>query len=120
MTPEITELQAAAERLKSYSGMYDVESIVARESLAIELANGVLQLAPRLADLERQNERLREVLAEWVVQPDYDWPGDAPEICGYQCCVCKALSEDETIEHKTDCPLFTATLAKLTPNTYEP
>lgn len=45
-----------------------------------------------------------EVAEQVWIQPEYDFPGDAPELCGYQCGECKGYGDDEeSIDHDADC-----------------
>jgi hypothetical protein len=53
---------------------------------------------------------LRRALEEHAIHAEYDYPGDAPELCGYTCQICKGFgARNEDVEHETSCVLSSPT-----------
>jgi len=58
--------------------------------------------------LQARIARLLQALADRAILAEYDCPGDAPEICGWQCEICGALgAEPSDLDHAPTC-LFAA------------
>ena len=51
-------------------------------------------------------DKLREVCKELAIQPEYDCPGDTPQVVGHICILCDETNHSGTIEHKPECPLY--------------
>lgn len=66
-------------------------------------------LRERAESAEAEATRLRamvEAVKPHLASADYDYPGDAPELCGYTCTICqKSGAEIEEIEHSAECAL---------------
>lgn len=56
----------------------------------------------------RQNEQilqLKEALGRHAIREEFDYPGDAPEFCGWWCGECKNMVEADASGHASDCLL---------------
>lgn len=62
-------------------------------------------LAAELRAALDEIERLREALAVYGTHADFDWPGDVPEFCGYECNVCDRGVDKDGNGHQSDCLL---------------
>ena len=49
-----------------------------------------------------REDALLDALKRLAIAPEYDCPGDTPEMVGYVCCLCHEPSEDGTT-HKPEC-----------------
>jgi hypothetical protein len=65
------------------------------------------ELAVKLAEADATIARLRAALIERVVLEEFDYPGDAPESCGFECHLCNVggAKTAAEVQHKPDCPL---------------
>lgn len=64
------------------------------------LQDQVAELQERLAAAEDWADELHRVLEQTATIPEYDCPGDTPELCGWSCMLCRGNDE-----HKEDCIL---------------
>lgn len=69
-------------------------------------ANNALAIADALDAKDAEIKRMRERLTHYAVMPEYDCPGDTPEICSYLCHECgqEACMASE-IKHDANCAL---------------
>lgn len=66
----------------------------------------VVAARDRIAWLAKRVEDLEDALKENVVIEEFDYPGDAPESCGWVCRSCEGNGETaDTVEHKSECLL---------------
>lgn len=56
-----------------------------------------------LSSLRKGAEELRRKLAGYAITEEYDFPGDAPEFCGFWCNECKEHVEADGSGHRDSC-----------------
>ena len=61
------------------------------------------QAASLIRALVKERDGLREALGEELVIEEYDYPGDAPEFCGWLCRSCGYTVEADGSGHKAGC-----------------
>ena len=84
------------------------EEGAAKQASLCDLIGPVRALKAERDGLQARIARLLQALADRAILAEYDCPGDAPEICGWQCEICGALgAEPSDLDHAPTC-LFAA------------
>jgi hypothetical protein len=81
-------------------------------ALRAEDRDGVLltKAVERAEKAEQERDTALTALINHCIVEEYDYPGDAPEVCGWKCTICGMSDiEAHTIEHKRECPLAVVT-----------
>ena len=107
LSRQLAAYRATEDHLPDLCGMGDDMTV----AFALQLSALEAQLAAAKAErdaLQARIARLLQALADRAILAEYDCPGDAPEICGWQCEICGALgAEPSDLDHAPTC-LFAA------------
>ena len=106
-TPELhkqTSTRIAEWVACALNGAAEFDAAPALENSKAPLADAHSKsLSSDLSSLRKGAEELRRKLAGYAITEEYDFPGDAPEFCGFWCNECKEHVEADGSGHRDSC-----------------